>query len=80
MNEIFSWGVSLFVTISSPIFLEYRQIGYFFSFFGVVIGLPILYPFEPALILPIATSFFLATFLSFFSVTFRFAVFSFLET
>ncbi len=69
----------LFFTIISPIFFEYRQIGYFFSLFGVIFDLPILYPFEPVLILPIVVSFFLCLVFSIFSFNFFFVVFSFFE-
>jgi len=71
--------VSLFFTMISPIFLEYLQIGYFFSFLGVIVCRPIRYPFAPLLILPIVISFFLCFLFTDFSFDFLVAVFSFFE-
>jgi len=71
--------VSLFFTVISPIFLEYLQSGYFFSFLGVIVCLPIRYPFLPVFILPIVISFFLCLALAVFSLDFFVDVFSFLE-
>jgi hypothetical protein len=67
-----------FINIS-PIFLEYLQTGYLFSFFGVIVTLPILYPFEPVLIFPMTASFFLCSARVFLSRIFLDAVFSFFE-
>ena len=69
----------MFATTSSPIFFEYLQIGYFFSLRGVIVSLPIRYPFDPVLILPMVMSFFLCLALVVFSLDFFFAVFSFFE-
>ena len=74
-----SFKLALFFTVISPIFLEYLQSGYFFSFLGVIVSLPIRYPFEPVLILPIAISFFRCLALAVFSLNFFVEVFSFLE-
>ena len=71
--------VSLFFTMISPIFLEYLQIGYFLSFRGVIVSLPILYPFLPVFILPMVMSFFLCFALAVFSLDFFVVVLSFLE-
>jgi len=74
-----SFELTLFFTVISPIFLEYLQRGYFFSFFGVIVCLPIRYPFAPVLILPIVISIFLCLALAVFSLDFFVEVFSFFE-
>ena len=71
--------VSLFITMISPIFLEYRQIGYLFSLRGVIVSLPIRYPLAPLFILPIVVSFFLCLAFVVFSFDFLVTVFSFFE-
>ena len=63
----------------SPIFLLNFHIGYFCSFLGVVIGLPILNPLEPAFIFPIIFDFAFALVCFLFSAAFFFAVRSFFE-
>lgn len=77
--KLISSSVSLPFIVISPILFEYRQIRYFFSLLGVIFNLPILYPFEPVLILPIVISFFLFLAFSIFSFSFFFIVVSFFE-
>jgi len=79
LKLISSSFVFLFFTTISPIFLEYRQTGYFLSLRGVIVSLPILYPFAPLLILPIVMSFFLCFLFVVFSLDFLMVVFSFFE-